>query len=488
MRKNHLLLLLITIWSGGMAFAQVSGSKELLKQHVYTLAADSMKGRGINSPESRIAADYIVKQLELNGVKPFGGQFIYPFSFKQGAVRVLGNNIVGVVEGSDPILKSEYIVIGAHYDHVGYDLDGIKTVVYNGADDNASGVATIIEMGRILVQNQATLKRSVIIIAFDGEESGLKGSSALVKEAVFPIEKVKAMVSVDMVGMLKANKGLNLKGSATLDEGNLFFNELAKKYGIALKELGVVVENRTDTSPFGSLGIPAFAPTTGTLSPYHKPEDDANLLDYDGMVTVTDFLVETVIALSAKEAVVASSAFSVKAKHGGVSFFSSGVKVSAGRSYHSYPDEFYQAKGLFAAQVGVYGRVRLSKKFLLQPEIQYESLGSKTANGNMRIHAINTPCSILLDMISADMVDSHIYLFFGGYHSYAFAGKVGAKKVDFDNQINRTDYGINYGISMEVMRFQLGVTVKQGITDLLNSKVPGNIRTRAGFLSLGYKF
>ncbi len=471
-----------------MAFAQVSGSKELLKQHVYTLAADSMKGRGINSPESRIAADYIVKQLELNGVKPFGGQFIYPFSFKQGAVRVLGNNIVGIVEGSDPILKSEYIVIGAHYDHIGYDLNENKAVAYNGADDNASGVAAIIEMGRILVQNQAKLKRSVIIVAFDGEESGLRGSNALVKDANFPIDKVKAMVSVDMVGMLKANKGLNLKGSATLDEGNLFFNVLAQKHGIALKDLGRVVENRTDTSPFGRLGIPAFAPTTGTLSPYHKPEDDANLLDYDGMVIVTDFLVEAVITLSAREVVVANRSFSDKAKQGGVSLFTAGVKVNLGRSYHSYPDEFFQAKGLFAGQVGVYGRLRLSKRFLLQPEILYESLGSKTANGNMRIHAINTPCSILFDMISADMADSHLYLFFGGYHSYAFAGKVGAKKVDFDNQINRTDYGINFGISMEVMQFQLGFTVKQGITDLLNSKVPGNIRTRAGFLSLGYKF
>lgn len=471
-----------------MAFAQVSGSKELLKQHVYTLAADSMKGRGINSPESRIAADYIVKQLELNGVKPLAGHFLYPFSFKLGAVRAFGNNIVGVVEGSDPILKSEYIVIGAHYDHVGYDLDGNKTVVYNGADDNASGVATIIEMGRILVQNQAKLKRSVIIVAFDGEESGLKGSSALVKDGDFPTASVKAMVSVDMVGMLNANKGLNLKGSSTLEGGDLLFEEIASRYGILLKELGMVVENRTDTSPFGRMGIPAFAPTTGTLSPYHKPGDDADLLDYEGMVTITDFLDDVVMALSEREPVVANRSFTAKTKNAGVALFSSGFKVGLGPSYQDYPDQFYQAKALFAAQVGVFGRVRLSRRVSLQPEVLYETYASKTAQGNMRIHALNTPCNFLFDLVANDMVDSHLYVVMGGYHSYAFAGNVGSKKVDFENQINRTDYGISYGISMEVMSFMVGFTVKQGLTDVLNSKLSGNIRNKASFFSLGYKF
>ena len=86
------------------------------------------------------------------------------------------------------------------------------------------------------------------------------------------------------------------------------------------------------------------------------------------------------------------------------------------------------------------------------------------------------------------MVDSHLYVVMGGYHSYAFAGNVGSKKVDFENQINRTDYGISYGISMEVMSFMVGFTVKQGLTDVLNSKLSGNIRNKASFFSLGYKF
>jgi len=488
MRKRILVLIGLSLWVGSLASAQTTASKEMLSKHVYTLAADSMMGRAIGSPQSRMAADYITKQMELVGVKPYGGHYLYPFSFKQVAMRAYGNNIVGIVEGSDPNLKDEYIVVGAHYDHMGYDhVDG-KDIVYNGADDNASGVATILEIGRLLSMQKEMLKRSVIIIAFDGEESGLKGSTQVVADSVIPIGKVKLMISVDMVGMLSTNNSLNLKGSATMDNGDAVFTELAAKHGIVLTEMGLTVENRTDTNPFGRIGIPAIAPTTGTLSPYHKPGDDANLLDYQGMVTITDFLVETIIQLSGQESLVASASFAGKAKQGKSKFFTSGVRIAVGSSKHKYPDEFYRAKSLYAAQVGVYGRVKLSKRFFIQPEIQYETMGSETAGGNMRTHALNTPCTFLFAYMNNDMMDVHAYLMFGGYHSYTFAGYVDGKKIDFDNQINRTDYGLTYGISIEVMNYQFGVITKHGLVDILNTNVSGNIRNSATYLTLGYRF
>lgn len=410
MRKVFVVFIGLTIGVTSVGLAQTSAVKENLSRHVYTLAADSMKGRGIGSVESRMAADYIVKQFEQNGVKPYGGNFIHSFSFKQGAVRAYGNNIIGVVEGSDPVLKNEYIVVGGHYDHMGYDLKDGKVIPYNGADDNASGVATVIELGRMLALQPEKLKRSVLLIAFDGEESGLKGSTAMVEDSVIPVDKVKLMISIDMVGMLKANKVLNLKGSATLDNGNAVFEALASKHGIVLNDLGMIVENRTDTNPFGHIGIPAIAPTTGTLSPYHKPEDDANLLDYDGMTTITDFLAETVIQLSEQDKVVANSSFKNGAKKGGGHRFTAGARVGIGSSHQDYPDDFFQAKALLAAQVGVYGRLRLSHKFYIQPEVQYETFASKTGLGNMRTHAINTPCSILFALAGNDMFDSHFFL------------------------------------------------------------------------------
>jgi len=488
MRKVFVVFIGLTLGATSISLAQTSAVKENLTRHVYTLAADSMKGRGIGSVESRMAADYIIKQFEQNGVKPYGGSFIHPFSFKQGAVRAYGNNIIGVVEGSDPILKNEYIVVGGHYDHMGYDLKNGKVIPYNGADDNASGVATVIELGRLLALQPGKLKRSVLLIAFDGEESGLRGSTAMVNDSVIPLGKVKLMISVDMVGMLKTNKVLNLKGSATLDNGNAIFEALASRHGIVLSDLCVTVENRTDTSPFGRIGIPAISPTTGTLSPYHKPEDDANLLDYDGMTTITDFLAETVIQLSEKDQVVANSSFVNGAKKGGGHRFTAGAKVGLGISHQDYPDDFFQAKGLMTAQVGVYGKLRLFRKFYIQPEVQYETFASKTGLGNMRTHAVNTPCSILYALAGNDMFDSHVFLVLGGYHTYTFAGRVGGKNIDFDNQLNRTDYGLNYGILFDGMGYQFGFITKYGLTNVLPSGTAGNIRNMSVMMSFGRRF
>lgn len=488
MKKSLIILFALALGSVSIVSAQISASKDRLEQYVYTLAADSMKGRGINSPESRMAAKYIVKQFELVGVKPFGGHYLYPFSFKEGAVAAYGNNIIGVVEGSDPLLKNEYIVIGAHYDHMGSEFKDGKEIIYNGADDNASGVATIIEMGHLLAMQKESLKRSVIIIAFDGEESGLKGSDQVVSDSIIPVKKVKLMVSVDMVGMLKDNGCLNLKGSATLDNGNAIFEGLAAKHEIKLKRLGSNVESRTDTNPFGEIGIPSISPNTGAKSPYHKPEDDAHLLDYEGMATITDFLTETIVQLSGQEPLLATSSFTRKAKHCGVPFFATGVKVGLGSSKHDYPGEFYRAKPLFAGQVGVFGRLRLANKIAIQAEVQYETTGCKIDSGNVRIHSLNVPCNLLLDIARNNMFDNHMYLVFGGYYNYSFAGKIDGRKMNFDDQFNRIDYGINYGITFEVLGIQTGFLVKHGLTNILKHNAIGDIKNTAGYITLGFRF
>ncbi len=488
MKKVFFILLGLSIGTISIVSAQIAASKDRLQQYVYTLAADSMKGRGINSPESRMAAEYIIKQFEMVGVKPFGGYYLHPFTFSEGPIRTFGNNIIGVVEGSDPLLKNEFILIGAHYDHLGYELKDGKPIVYNGADDNASGVATIIEMGQLLAMQKETLKRSVIIIAFDGEESGLKGSTQIVLDSIIPVKQVKLMVSVDMVGMLKANEYLNLKGSATLEDGNNIFEGLAAKHGITLKHLGPTVESRTDTNPFGAIGIPSIAPTTGTKSPYHEPEDDANLLDYEGMATISDFLTDMVVQLSGNETLIAASSFTNKVKHGGIPFFTSGVKIGLGTSKHNYPNQFYRAKPLFAAQAGVYGRLRLTHRIAIQPEVQYETNGSKISTGNMRFHSINIPFNLLYDCIKNNTFDNHIYLMLGGYYSYSFAGTIDGKKMDFDDQFNRIDYGINVGITMEIMGIQAGFVVKRGLPNILKHGEDGDQRNTEGFFTMGIRF
>ena len=168
-----------------------------LKAHVYYLASDELRGRKGGSEDAAKAAEYIVDQYKQAGLKPLYSNFLVPFSPKNSMYKdMLGEetgamvddimsgamkdkrfrNVVAVIEGSDNTLKHEFIIIGAHYDHLGVKSDG---VVYNGADDNASGSAAIIEVARELMQHPELLKRSVIIAAFDGEEMGLYGSNAL---------------------------------------------------------------------------------------------------------------------------------------------------------------------------------------------------------------------------------------------------------------------------------------------------------------------
>jgi hypothetical protein len=184
----------------------------------------------------------------------------------------------------------------------------------------------------------------------------------------------------------------------------------------------------------------------------------------------------------------ATASLARKAKHGGVSIYTTGLKVGLGKSMHNYPDEFYQAKLLFAAQVGVYGRLRLTKRLVIQPEVQYETIGSKTALGNMRTHAVITPCNLLFDLLRKNTLDNHIFLVFGGYYSHSFAGRIDGKKIDFNNQYNSNDYGLNYGISFEVVGIQVGFLAKQGLTNILKQGADGDIRNTALYMTLGFRF
>jgi aminopeptidase YwaD len=489
-RKSTLLILLMLIFK--LADAQFTASADNLQKHVFALAADSMKGRGVNSPESFKAADYIIKQFESIGIKPYNGKFSHPFSFKAGVIRTYGNNIIGLIEGTDSILKNEYLVIGAHYDHVGFDVEDSTEIVFNGADDNASGVAGLIETARLLTTTKGKLKRSVLIIAFDAEETGLNGSSYIVNQKVIPVDNVKAMWSLDMIGMLKDNQALELKGSATMLDGNSFFEKIALKYGIVLKELGSTVENRTDTYPFGELGIPAFAPTTGTISPYHKPEDDADLLDYDGMATITSFLTECAVELSGQPEIIAVPALARKAENfGKPQVFSCGLRLGIGSNIQNYQDDFFQSKKQFSGHLGVYALLHLASRFYLQTSVSAEYLTAKTAGGNLRLYSIYTPLHLNFDLISpakAAFGQHHIFLFAGGYHTYHFSGRYQGKEPNFTNQFEEKDYGVSYGILFQVRKVQFGFTANRGLANVFSQKDAGDVKNISSIFTLGYRF
>jgi len=159
MKNLNLFFIIITLMITTIGMAQKQA--DVLEQHVHILAADSLEGRGLGTKGKEKAVDYIVEQFQEAGIQPLLVDFRHDFAFMENLIRVKATNIVGFIEGTDTKLKNEFILLGAHYDHLGYRQHKKGRTIYNGADDNASGVATIIEVARFLKENQSQLKRSV---------------------------------------------------------------------------------------------------------------------------------------------------------------------------------------------------------------------------------------------------------------------------------------------------------------------------------------
>lgn len=458
----------------------------LLKKHVYTLADDSLMGRGFGTQGGRMAANYIENQFRDAGIQPWQGRYMHHFINSRMMFKTEGCNIIGWVEGADSILKNEYVVVGAHYDHLAYYLKGDSMVVYNGADDNASGTATIIELGRWLSKNRDQLKRSVILIAFDGEESGLIGSTYIVNNNIIPVDRVKMMFSLDMVGMLSKYGGIDVVGNSTLNDGEKLIDEIAAKHNIKVKEDGKRIEMQTDTSPFGKKGIPSVHVFTSTVSPYHQPQDDANLVDYDGLAKIAEFMKDLVVRLSDSQILVPDSQFLTSI--GGKGFRPKfGFKVGLGSAGHNYKDEYFYGKTVFAFNAGLYSEIRLSKQFSLQPELLYQSRGSEHTWGTLRTHEFTVPLNIRMKVLSImeDLVENQAFLFAGPYYSYRFAGKVGANRMDFDKYFTHEEVGIQYGLGFSIMKTQLILTNSISFKSIDKNS---NVMQHSTIISLGFRF
>ncbi|MDA1016005.1 MAG: M20/M25/M40 family metallo-hydrolase [Planctomycetota bacterium] len=212
-------------------------------------------------------------------------------------------NIIGVLEGKGP-LADETIVIGAHYDHVGMGGPGSGSLargakeVHNGADDNGSGSTALLELARRLAARKEPLPRRLVFIAFTAEEMGLIGSARYVKEPVFPLDKTIAMFNMDMVGRLKDDK-LTVFGTGTAKR----WDDLIKKTNDKVKlKLAFKPEGfgPSDHSSFYGKQIPVLHLFTNTHSDYHRPTDDVDKINFDGMSRIVDLL-ETIVIDTANQ-------------------------------------------------------------------------------------------------------------------------------------------------------------------------------------------
>lgn len=238
-------------------------------------------------------------------------------SFKVNLVKKQADafNVIGILPGHDPILKNEAIVIGAHYDHLGRGGQGSlaanSTEIHHGADDNASGVAALIELARQFAKLKNN-KRTLIFIAFSGEEEGLFGSSFYVQNPVFPLDKTVAMINLDMVGRLKDDK-LTIGGigtasdwkaivedrnnarrlqtdTFTLTNGASSITTASKPFPLFSLSLNEDGFGPSDHSSFYGKKVPVLFFFTGTHNDYHKPSDTADKINYDGEMKVISYV------------------------------------------------------------------------------------------------------------------------------------------------------------------------------------------------------
>jgi len=455
---------------------------ETLRNHVTVLASDSLSGRGFGFPEKHLAVDYIIKQYEAAGFSaPYDGGYIHKFEHRTEIALIEGKNIIGIIEGSDPVLKNEYILLGAHLDHMGWKVVNGQKVVWNGADDNASGVAAIIEAGRILMANRESLGRSVIIAAFDGEEAGLLGSSAFAKTEVPGKFKVRMMFSIDMVGMLEKNGGINHAGFGALTGGEELAARIILENGLTINKAYDKIEFRTDTWPFAAKGIPAVYISTGLVSPYHKPEDDAHLLDYAGMARIVEMMAGTAVELSNLKPLDADARYIVRKTDPGVS---AGFRAGYGSAFHAHTTQFYNAKPLLSAEAGLEAQLRLTRNIRLQPAVTYQLSGSKTDAGKLRTHSLVPQLDLLLTNSGGSVMTPTVFLLTGAYYSWSFAGKEGGAPADFLAKYDKADYGLRLGAGMNIMKVQFAYVYKYGLNRVNLDPAGGEIFNRGFHFAL----
>lgn len=461
-------------------FAQDLVLEKSLKQHVSVLASDSLGGRGFGFPEKAMAVDYITGQYSSAGFKPLDEDYINSFEIRSGLTLVEGKNIIGIIEGTDPVLKNEYILLGAHYDHLGWKKVNGNKVVYNGADDNASGVASIIEAGKILFAKKNELKRSVIIAAFDGEEAGLFGSKTFVSDSVIDLSKIKTVFSLDMVGMAAKNKGVELNGIKSIKDGELFAKQMTRNKPIPLKKTKNAIDMQTDTWYFGTIGIPAIHIFTGTVSPYHKPEDDSNLLDYQGMSSIVDLTCALVSDLANRDKVEANQRFinhSINPK------FSIGLMANTGNSYHYFKEAFYDSKSVFTVETGIVAQARITKGIWFQPAVTWELSGSNTDAGMLRMHSLNPQADLLITINKPETGYPSLFFSAGGFYRFNFAATESGSSIDLTTKYYKTEPGIKFGLGMQYKKLQMNFGYKYGLTKINKVDTDGDVFTRGTYYS-----
>lgn len=319
MKRLHLLVTTVLALSLFTSCGDSSDSPDFsaditpsdINSHIEYLASDDLQGRETGTPGEARAAAYIARNFEDFGLIPAGDEETYFQEFTVN-MSVLNNphrpdsttfpdeeritrNVVGLLEGTvDP---DTYIIVGAHYDHLGRGAFGSlftrnDTTIHNGADDNASGTAGLLELAHYFSENR--IEKSILFIAFSGEEMGLLGSQHFVDEPTIPLEQSMAMINMDMIGRLSNNE-LLIFGTGSSGA----WEELVQQANSDSLSIEMVPDGTgaSDHTSFYNKQIPVLHYFTNTHADYHRPSDDPEYINAEGQDTVLEHLRRMIAAM-----------------------------------------------------------------------------------------------------------------------------------------------------------------------------------------------
>lgn len=306
--KKHIIFGLVAL--SLLAQAQKRDKQEIisddnLKSSLVYLASDELQGRLTGSEGEKKASAFLEKKLKSFGLKTELQDFSYSVRPDRNPhstpVKVTGRNVIGYLNNK----AERTIIIGAHYDHLGLNehnnstLPNSKGMIHNGADDNASGVSSVLEIARMFSKNKTKEKANFLFVLFSGEEDGLMGSKAFAETVKEKYPKPIAMINLDMVGRLNAEKALTVGGVGTSPLfGSLIEKHRPEGVKIAIDSSGV---GPSDHTSFYSKDLPVLFLFTGVHSDYHKPSDDSDKINYEGLKIITQYVFDIAKTLSQRE-------------------------------------------------------------------------------------------------------------------------------------------------------------------------------------------
>ncbi len=295
-RFRLLPLLLWCLYPGDCLAQQPDAAT--IKRHIDYLASDKMKGRGTGSRQNAKAARYVARHFKKYNLAPLGTNGYYQ-AFEAKVRRVVvpdsiraARNVIGFLDNGAPYT----IVIGAHYDHLGEGKQGSSKsphpegIIHNGADDNASGTAGLLELARYFTQNNIKESYNLLFMAFGAEELGLVGSRYFVNNPTLPLEQISFMLNMDMIGRYNPAGGVAVIGYGSGDLFPEIFrdvqHERVKFY------TGDDGSGGSDNAAFFAKEIPVLFFHTGGHPDYHMPSDDPEKVDIASLTGILDLEIQ----------------------------------------------------------------------------------------------------------------------------------------------------------------------------------------------------